>query len=352
VKHSALAVFAVLVVVTGCGGAEAGAPPRDVVYKVRVEITRVPPEFAREFPPSYRRQSSRVEWIAADGRWRVETRGPAEPGSNDIGEATTIYAGSACVKHSSYDDVPSVRIGSDEFLGPCTQASVAFGSLRRYFAAGSEPPDRIRVERAGFHFLVTVKGSLSSAEAARRRLFEVPGGAGVNLTRELQPGERPTLPVTAYWLGARLENTKAVRAVELRSWQAKPGLIRPGEEIEHHAHVLYTTFYLPRGDSTRGGGLPGSMPVPGEIHVGNEPIASPSAQRTLDVLDGRSLGVNYPRVRRARITLRNGERATLYFSANRDFSGFTVATQATLVTVSGRLARDEIPRVAIRLRAV
>ena len=354
-----VSLLAILVFLAGCGdeqlGAEKGEEDQALVYEVRVEVTGVSKARSSGVPLSHWQRFEHTEWLASDGRWRRETRGRPEPGSEDIDETTDIYAGSACVQERSYDDLPTVRIGSKPFLGSCAERSPTARALERYLASGDEPPDSFRVHGNGFEFRATVVRSLTLAEASQGGLFEIPTGERVNLTRELDPGEEPALALEPYWFGPEIVDAVAVRALELRFWEPAPGRASSVEsrgESTLQRTLLYTVYYAPKTPRSSDAGLPGKDALPGEIQVGSQPIDAKPAQRTLDVYDGESLGVRYPRVPREKIVLAGGEPATLYFSANQDWDGFDVATESTLVTVVGSFPRAQIPGLATRLRAL
>jgi hypothetical protein len=302
-----------VVVVGGCSRDEA---PPETVYRVAVRIADVPPEFRAQ--RSFLEQRRHVEWVdPASGRWRIESRGPVEPGSREIEDATFIFTGSACVDLVEYG--PSIREGSRRFLGPCVEDSVAFEPLQRYVRAGREPPVRVETKRAGYEFLLAVEETITPAEAESRRLFEVPETHFLNLSRELQPGERPTLPIRAYWLGPRIGARRALTTVEHRL----------GGEMG------YTAFYVPASAGDSSHAYPGLDEYPaGEVQVTSSPLTDPIARKERARLQGEHA---------AEIALANGERARL-------LPGFRVRTKTTLVSLSGPIPKKRIRALAVQLR--
>jgi hypothetical protein len=139
VKHYAAFLALLVVVVAGCSRDE--TPPKDTVYKLAVRIEDVPPESRAK--RSFLEQRRHVEWVdPASGRWRIESRGPLEPGSREIEDATFIFTGSACVDLVEYG--PSIREGSRRFLGPCVETQSRSSSFSATFARGVTHPRESR----------------------------------------------------------------------------------------------------------------------------------------------------------------------------------------------------------------
>ena len=307
------AVVASVLLLAGCGSDEGAS--EDVVYKVSVTATRVPAEFQQAA-----RQLEQTEWVApASGNWRVEYRIPAEPGSSEVDTLTKVYTGEACLNDPSYD-TPSVRIGSRRFLQACAEDAVTARQVARYLREGDEPPDRFRVKRGRFEFLAVVEGTISAAEAERRRLFEIDADGG-NLAREVGAGKRPSLPVDAYWFGPNLGDREALTAIEDR-----------GED-----QIVYVTFYVPPGEASNA--YPGQDEYsPNEVQVVCKPLDDPIARKELQRLRRKK-----PRT----ITLAGGEKARLFAGVGGERgSAFAVVTPTTLVIVVGRLS----PQSAEQLR--
>jgi hypothetical protein len=331
-----LALFGgVLVVLAGCGGGTQGGSD-SVVYKVSVTVSKLQPKLEDEAPGLS--DFEHVEWVwPSAGEFRIEREGPAEPGSSKIDRETTVCTRSACMKLASYDDRPLVRIGSPEFIRQWRDESFAFEPLRRQLSrdGGVEQPTELIVKRGALEFRLAVEGQISSAEAERRKLFVIPAGPDVNLDRELEVGERPTLPVGAYWFGPTLEHRQAVAAREHRLWGAPPGRLRPGSPlVTETAHV---TFYVPPSERHKSNAMPGlDEYAEDEVQVVSQPVGEPIVEQTLKTYDRLTVpGATYRRVPRVRITLSDGNRATLFFTDNQETRGFSVLTETTLVTVHG-----------------
>jgi hypothetical protein len=333
-KHLPL-VVGVLVVLAGCGGGTQGGSD-SVVYKVSVTVSKLPPTLEPQDPGLS--DFEQVEWVwPSAGAFRIEREAPAEPGSSEIAREATVCAWSACMRLASYRDRPSVRIGSLEFIRQWREASFALEPLRRQVSrdGAAEEPTELVARRGGVEFRLVIEGQISPAEAERRNLFDIPAGPDVDLDRELEVGERPTLPVKAYWFGPTLEHRQAVAAREHRLWGSPPGLYRPGRpSVTETAHV---TFYVPPSEREKSNAVPGlDEYAEDEVQVFSQPLSEPIVERTLKSYDGlRLTGATHRRVPRVRITLANGETATLFFTGNEETKGFSVLTEMTLVSVHG-----------------
>jgi hypothetical protein len=333
-KRLALAV-GVLVFLAGCGGGKQGGSD-NVVYKVSVTVSKLSPKLEQQ--AGSLSDFEQVEWVwPSAGTFRLERDVPAEPGSSEIDREVTVCSRSACMRLASYDDRPSVRIGSPEFIRQWREESLALEPLRREVARDGEVerPTELIAKRGGVEFRLVVEGQISSAEAERRKLFDLPAGPAVNVDRELDVGERPTLPVKAYWFGPTLEHREAVAEREYRLWGAPPGLHRPGSpSVPETAHV---TFYVPPSERAKSNAIPGLEEyAEDEVQVVSQPLGEPIVEWTLKTYDGRAgTGARYRRVPRVRITLSNGESATLYFTDEQETKGFSILTKTTLVSVHG-----------------
>jgi hypothetical protein len=347
-KHLALA-GAALVVLAGCGRDERAS--EDVVYKVSVTVEKVPASLRREAPAF--EHFEQVEWLwPSRDALRVERDGPVEPGSSEMQRTRTVCTGSACVRHASYDDRPSVRIGSPKFIRQWREDSFAFEALQRHVSErgiiGSGA--QLTASRHGVQFRILVEERIPAGEAKRQKLFEIPDGAEVNLARELEVGEPSTL-VKAYWFGPTLEHREATAATVNRHWSHPPGLARPGQPLV--TETLHITFYVPPTERAKSNAIPGREEyAQDEVQVVSQPVDEPLVQRTLRVYDGLKLtGATFPRLRRLKIRLANGEEATLFFKKNEDSKGFSVLTEATLISAHGpRFRPDDAVALAQNLR--
>jgi hypothetical protein len=253
-----------------------------------------------------------TEWIApATGSWRQETV--------DCSRSRNLYVYSDRRFSSLYEGHPrDVRIGSPAFLAPNVDDSM---SLRVIGSADDLQVGEVLHGRAatGIAYSVKVEERIPLSEARRRGLFRVRVEEGDWLTRELEPGARPTLPVKAYWFGPALAGRRAFAAQELRNDDGVLHITCYGDPAEIAAKK---THCLPsRGEPRR------------EFQVVSQSLTGKLAQRELARLE--RAGPGRP------IHLSNGEQAVLYRRG--------VVTSTTLITISGSL---NLARHAATLRAL
>lgn len=136
-----------------------------------------------------------------------------------------------------------------------------------------------------------------------------------------------------------------------RHWTRPPGLARPGQPLA--TETVHITFYVPPSEREKTNAIAGLEEyAEDEVQVVSQPVGEPSVERTLKTYDGLKLvGATYPRIPRTRITLANGERATLFFTDNQETTGFTVLTETTLVSAHGlRFDPNDAVALARQLR--
>src|SRR5919106_2225932 len=268
-------VFAAALVAGGCGG----GPPE-----------RAPVEEAGPF--AYRVSAEGWEMWAAPstGAWRAE--GVDASGVRQV----HVYSKGAYFRSIGENDT-SASVGSDAFLGPDGREPGFLAALREREPLG--PGDVVEGMR--------IEERISLAEVERRGFCSVPVTEAAWIYRELEPGEKPTVDVEAYWFGPTLAGRKAFFASELSS---------PDETV--HVTCYGDPQELAHAKSHC---LPGQGEPRRELQVVSRPLGDQLAGREVARLERDGTG-------RA-IRLANGEEALLYDGA--------ILTETTLVTVAGRI---------------
>jgi hypothetical protein len=244
----------------------------------------------------------------------------------------------------------SIRTGSPEFVfGRLGDRCSALTPIRERLARGeaTHAGTLFGFERDGIAVTARVEEEMTARGAAERRLFAVPLERLLTYDLERVVGARPSLPIRAYWFGRSFAGRRATRAIEHFDYYA--------DQLERRRPTLvYMLFYQLPG--SRLGGKPGERNPPGEIQVTSQPLDQRLARNTLAAINGVNGGMRTKPWPRRRITLANGERATLvparWESAGRIRNGFLVITRRTLVSVVFRVRLTDIPALARRLRPI
>jgi hypothetical protein len=183
-------------------------------------------------------------------------------------------------------------------------------------------------------------------------LFAIPEDQVIFDERELTVGQAPTIPVQPYWFGPKLavgEERNVAAIVQLRS-VATPAMLEAGGWGPLDNAELFVLLYERDSANGRTSATSTDEPPAGELQVASQAISSPAAQNDLAVFEGVNGDLVFPPWPRERITLANGEAATLFIDASdekwRDGVGFAVATASTLVNVSGDVQPSEISQLA------
>lgn len=254
-----------------------------------------------------------MEWVApATGSWRVDA-------TDDAGfPITQIYSGGRYFNHSS-GNAPSLRIGSDGFLGHRTERSYALEPIRAQ--GGAAVGDEFQATCGRVRCTLRVVERIPLSEAARRAIFEVPEDAAW-VDRELEPGRPPSLSLRAYWFGPAVLGREAATAVEHR-------------DPDESAYIAFYEFPSARGKTFA---MPGGFPPEGEIQLVSQSLDERKAKKRVDALASEP---------REGVTLASGETAELIFAGE---LGLYVVTDTTLVSFTGDITHAEARRLARALR--
>jgi len=286
----------------------------------------------------------------------------------DLGNQTFISAADSYVVVDRDSNSVYRRSGSQQFMGYLHDAPDGVLALRAYLRGDQTLHGRgvdIRAVQATdgkVHldatkngkelFAVTIDQKLSDQAAQQMNLFDITAQAQT-IDHELSLGEKPTVPVEAYWFGRVIGDRRAVSAVEHERHRTA-AQIQAGMSPRGEAEVQ-VTFYENPGIS-RSSADPNLDAPKGELQVANEPLSSAHAQAFVGALNGHNGDESYAPWPRTTVTLADGEKADVvpdrFDGAGPTRTGFFVITSTTLVHVGGEVSVDAIPALAAQLRPI
>lgn len=294
----------------------------------------------------------------------------------ESGDRMYVSAGGVYAVLDRASDRTYRRIGSRSFLGYLDDFPDSALAVRQYVHGDATLANRgvdvravtrsdgkvhLRALREGQEvFRVTIERQISDQEAEAAGLFstDTPTTTGITLDRELPVGQRPTLPIEAYWFGPQFERARlgSARAVTALEHQRRRSAIEAAAEVVggDRADVsIHVTFYELPG-VVRSSAEPGEPTPSGEVQVVSQPVATPHAEAVIAAMNGRNGDITYPAWPRSEITLADGTKAVvvpaMFEGAGPARPGFSVITDSTLVNVTGEFAVEEIPTIAASLR--
>lgn len=286
----------------------------------------------------------------------------------DLDGQTFISSGDSYVVIDSGSNSVYRRSGSASFMGYLHDAPEGVLALRDYLRGDRTLRDRgVEVQadkgadgKVHLHamrngkdlFQVSIDRKLSDQDAQAMNLFDVSAQAQT-IDRELSLGEKPTVPVKAYWFGRAIDGRHAVSAVEHERHRTT-AQIQAGMSPRGEAEVQ-VTFYENPG-VVHSSGEPNLEAPRGELQVASEPLSSAHAQAFVQALDGQNGDEHYPAWPRTTVTLADGEKADVvpdrFDGDGPTRTGFFVITATTLVHVGGEVSVDAIPALAAQLRPI
>jgi hypothetical protein len=298
------------------------------------------------------------EWVSlATGTWREDVENQSLISSD--GSYVVIDNATGSVYH---------RSGSTSFMGPLHAAPEGVLALRAYLkgdpglanrglhlVVGTDSSGKTRLDAVDASgkpaFSTTIDGRVSDEDAAAAHLLDTSPVQPQVTDTELTVGEAPSDGVVAYWFGRSVGTWHAAAAAQ-HTRVRTPAQIAAGMSARGEAQV-YETLYEQPGITVTSA-QPGLLTRPkGELQVTNEPLTSAHAQGLVDAFNGKNGDENYPPWPRSKITLADGEQATVvpdqFDGTGPIRSGFFVITGTTLISVSGDVAAADISTMAAKL---
>jgi hypothetical protein len=201
-----------------------------------------------------------------------------------------------------------------------------------------------------FRYRVDVRRRETLAEARKHGRFGALDGRVVGVFKQSPPGTRPHFGERAYWFGPRLGAAKAVTALE--SWGYDPFTTDAPPRTSTKPGASYTTIYrLPKST------LPPPYPdQAGAIYPGIGAILPIDIEVRTQERHGSFLPGLLPSTRGRPITLRSGQRATLYVNpyTQGSRSGITadIVFDSTVCFVHGLVSPKSLAELAPSLVAL
>jgi hypothetical protein len=201
-----------------------------------------------------------------------------------------------------------------------------------------------------FRYRVDVRSRESLAVALKHGLFRALDGRVVGVFKQSPPGSRPHLGERAYWFGRRLGAATAVTALE--AWGYDPFTTDAPPRTGAKPAATYTTIYrLPKST------LPPPYPdQAGAIYPGIGTILPIDIQVETQERHGSFLPGLLPSTKGRPITLRSGQRATLYINpyTQGGRSGVTadIVFGSTVCFVRGLVSPETLTELAPSLVAL
>jgi hypothetical protein len=312
------------------------------------------------------KKTSVPTWVSlATGTWRMQSDGLTIISSKDAYVTTDKVTGSVYR-----------RTGSSSFIGNLHDAPAGVVALRAYLKGDTSIAKqglsiRVGTDQHGKKVLteqdklghaiaeVTIEREISDQEALKSSLFDTAPANAHEIDSEVAVGKKPSSGMTAYWFGPEVRNLYAAKSIEhsrvRSSTQTQAGISKRSEVQAHVVIYELNSYRAKNGRPSLTAAQPGVSSRPeGELQVNSEPVGFDHAKSEIGAFNGKNGDETYPAWPRSRVTLANGETATLipslFDGAGPTRSGFFVITKTTLISVSGEIALRDIPILAASLR--